>query len=119
MQSCPECNADQKYTYTEPLGGDVVGFFCGAVTIRLCPTGTPHMRKKCDYRPPKQGAVIIGVDLASGPDRCMWINPETGLPEAYPKPLTLEEIREAAKNCPPGESIREKFEELYKKDPLE
>jgi hypothetical protein len=106
MNSCPECNADKKYNYTEPLGGDVVGFFCGAVTIRLCPGNEPIMRKKCDYRPPDiNGLKYIGVDLASGPDHTVCINPDTGLPEDV-KLATREEIRES-------------LEELYKRNPLD
>ncbi len=105
MNSCPECNADKKYNYTEPLGGDVVGYHCGAVTIRVCPENEPLFQKKCDYRPPKEMRRIIGIDLGAGESKSVFLNPETGLPEIY--------------NVSTYDEIKERFEELYRRHALE
>jgi len=78
MNSCPECNADQKYKQPGVLGGTEIGFYCGAVWVQSS-SRTSYARKGCDYRAPK-GAVFMGVDLASGPDRTVGIDPDTGLP---------------------------------------
>lgn len=78
MISCPECNADQKYKQPGVLGGTEIGFYCGAVWVQSS-SNASYARKGCNYRPPKE-CTTIGVDLASGPDMCVGIDPDTGLP---------------------------------------
>lgn len=91
MDNCPECNADRKYNYTDTLGGDVVGFYCGAIWVRSS-SRTSYVRKGCDYRAPKEGT-IIGVDLASDPDRTVCVDAETGLPVEV-KLMSPEKLKE-------------------------
>ena len=48
--------------------------------------------KENPWKKPKNERLTVGVDLATGPDRSVWINPETKLPEELvinPSKVTL------------------------------